>query len=186
MRKILPILFVPIFILIFFFAPESECADVARIHVIANSDSEEDISVKMRVAEAVSELLRDKKFDDMKKLEEGLRESLPEITAVCNKTLRESGMEYSAEAEVGVRNFKKTSLGTDSFPEGDYLSLVVTLGGGNGHNWWSVLLPDISFEASMASGEDGRWGKTVVLGDGRIVKIRSVVYDIFKLMLTKM
>lgn len=184
MKYLLPFFSVAL-ILIFFFAPESECADVARVHVIANSDSEEDISVKLKVAEAVSELLRDNKFDDMKGIETGLEESLPEITAVCNETLADSGMEYFAEATVEVRHFEKTPLGTDSFPEGDYLSLVVTLGEGKGHNWWSVLFPDISFEASLASGEDGRLGRTVVLGDGRIVKIRSLIYDIFKLMLTK-
>lgn len=185
MRKILPILFVTLLVLLFFFTPESECADVARIHVIANSDSEEDIYVKLRVAEAVAELLSDNKFDDMKSIEAGMLESLPEVTAVCNKTLADNGMDYTACAEVGVYHFEKKSLGADSFPEGDYLSLVVTLGEGGGHNWWSVMFPDISFEASMAMGEDGRRGRTVVLGDGRIVKIRSVIYDIFKLMLTK-
>lgn len=184
MKKIL-LIFFALLLVIFAVSADTSNADVARIHVIANSDSEEDIAVKLKVAESVAELLSDKKFDSMQSIEEGLRESLSQITEISNKTLVDNGMDYFATAEVGVRHFDKKSLDGSGFPEGNYLALTIVLGDGRGHNWWSVMFPDVSLEASLSMGEEGSGGKTVVLGGKTIVKIRCLIFDLCNYVLTK-
>ena len=78
-----------------------------------------------------------------------------------------------------MRHFDRKSLGSSSFPEGDYLALTVTLGEGKGHNWWSVMFPEITLGASLSLGEEGSVGKTVIMSDGGIVRIRSLLFDVF-------
>ena len=152
--------------------------EVARIHILANSDSSRDREVKMKVAGAVEELLREECFDSMETLEKGLRDYLPEIERRADEVLREEGFSYSARGEVGIKHFEKRGLKNASFPEGEYLTLTLTLGEGKGENFWSVMFPNVSIGASLASGEEGR-GRTAVLGGGMIVKVRCLILDIF-------
>lgn len=184
MKYILPI-FSALLLIAFAVCADAPDADVARIHVIANSDSEEDVALKMKVAEGITQLLCDGSFDSLESVGTGLEERLDEIVSVSNGILDQWGADYGSRAEVGVRYFDRQSLGTDAFPEGEYLALTVTLGEGKGHNWWSVIFPDVSLEASLALGEDGRFGKTVVSGSGAVVKIRCLIFDLCNFILTK-
>lgn len=159
--------------------------ETARIHVIANSDSKEDIAIKLEVADSIRELLADRRFESIEDIEDGLRASLDEITEVSNGTLLRLGADYMASAEVSVRYFDRKTLGNSAFPEGEYTALTVTLGEGRGHNWWSVMFPEVSLGASLAMGEEGGRGRTVILGDGTIVKIRCLIIDFCDYILTK-
>ncbi len=177
MRYILPIILS--LVLLIAFIPKGEAGEVARVHVIANSDSTEDIAIKMKVAEAVTELLKNERFDSLDSIEKGLSDRLDEIEEAVGDVLQEEGALYGSSAEVGVRHFDRKSLGNSSFPEGDYLALTVTLGEGKGHNWWSVMFPEITLGASLSLGEEGSVGKTVIMSDGGIVRIRSLIFDVF-------
>ncbi len=184
MKHIIPI-FLIILVFVFAFAGEGSTLDIARVHVVANSDSERDIEIKGEVAEGVVEILKDESFADAEDIEAGLTELLPEIERVSNEALALLGADYTARAEVGVRYYDKKSLGSSAFPAGEYLSLVVTLGEGAGHNWWSVLFPEISTQASLAMGEAGNAGKNICVGGGSIVKIRCLIIDLYNFILTK-
>lgn len=152
--------------------------EVARIHILANSDKKEDRDVKMKVAEAVEELLREERFDSMATLEKGLSEYLDDIEKRADEVLREEGFSYSAQAEVGMKHFEKRELRHASFPEGEYLTLTVKLGEGKGENFWSVMFPRVALGASLASGEEGR-GKTAIIGGETVVRLRCLILDIF-------
>ncbi len=184
MKKIL-LIFTAFLLVIFACLTDTENADLARIHVIANSDSAEDVEAKMRVSDAVTQLLKKETFDSMESIESGLNERLDKIISTSDRILKECGMNYVSSAHVGVRYFDKKTLGNSSFPPGDYLALTVTLGEGMGHNWWSVIFPDVSLEASLAMGEQGSVGKTVILGNSSIVKIRCLFFDFYNYILTK-
>ncbi len=166
-------------------APDVPSADMARIHVVANSDSEADIAIKMKVADGVSELLKNEKFESLESIRKGLESRLGEIESECNRILGGLSAGYTASVSLDVRYFDKKSLGNSMFSEGEYLALVVTLGSGGGHNWWSVIFPDVSLEASLALGEEGSAGKSIVIGGESIVKIRCLIFDLYKFILTK-
>ena len=179
MKYILPLLLCAV-LLIFAFNNTSKECDLARIHIIANSDSKEDIALKMKVSDSVAKLLEKEKFNDIESLEKGLEEKLPEIIDIAEKTVKSEAYEYEVKGEVGTRYFEKKELSGSMLPEGEYLSLIITLGEGKGHNWWSVLFPDVTFGASLALGEEGKGGKTVFFEGIGLVKIRSLLLDIFR------
>lgn len=179
------LIFIALLLFAFGVSADTHTADVARIHVIANSDSDEDIYVKMKVAEEIKAILSDEKFDSMEDIKNGLEARIEKIVEAADRVLLENGADYSAAAEVGTKHFDKKSLGNSAFPEGDYTALTVTLGDGKGHNWWSVVFPDISLEASLSMGEEGSCGKTVIIGGDTVVKIRCLIFDLFNLLLTK-
>lgn len=181
MRYIVPLILA--FVLLMVIIPKGETGEVARVHVVANSDSGEDIEIKMKVVGELTSLLKNEKFDSLDSIEKGLSDKLSKIEDRAISILEESGVTYGASAEVGVRHFDRKSLGSSSFPEGDYLALIVTLGEGKGHNWWSVIFPEISLEASLSLGEEGSGGKTVIMGDGTVVRIRSLLFDVFRRLL---
>ena len=176
--KYLFIVFLTLILLIFSFANKDAIPDVARIHVVANSDSARDIEIKMEVAKEISRLIGEESFDSTEKIGEGLKKRLPEIEKTAMQVLEKSSADYGAVAEVGVRYFDKKSLGNSSFPKGEYTALIITLGKGEGHNWWSVIFPDLSFKASLASGEEGGKGKTVVIGGDTVVKLRCFLREL--------
>ena len=164
--------------LIFAFGAKDTPPDVARIHVIANSDSTRDIEIKMEVAGEISRLIEEESFDSTEKIREYLEKKLPKIEEITMDILEKNSVGYGAAAEVEVRYFDKKSLGNSSFPEGEYTALIITLGEGEGHNWWSVIFPDLSFRASLASGEEGGKGKTIVVGGNTVVKLRCFLREL--------
>lgn len=179
MKYLLPILIVSVF-LIFAFLGEGDIPEVARIHVIANSDDAEDVAVKMKVKERVADIIGDYTFSSLDEMEKGLNESLDEVLDGVEEVLREENAPYGAVGEVGVRRFEKRTLSASAFPEGDYLALVVTLGKGEGHNWWSVMFPEISIGASLAFGEEGEGGRWMAVGGENALVVRCLIVDIVK------
>ncbi len=177
MKYFLPIFFA-LTVITVMLAPQSDESDMARIHVVANSDSERDIEIKLKVARRVRELLKDEKFDSLDSIRTGLEKKLDTIRLESDRVLGECGAGYSTTVELGVRSFESKTLDGSLYPGGDYLALTLTLGKGEGHNWWSVIFPDVSMGASLALGEEGSVGKTVILGDNRVVKLRSLLLDI--------
>lgn len=152
-----------------------EEGDIARIHILANSNLENDREIKMKVANEVGVVFSEREFDN---LEEGLSSIAGEVEKVANEVLLREGAEYPARVEVGRRRFESRALSGALFPEGEYLTLTVILGEGKGENFWSVIFPRVALGASFARGEEGR-GKTAVIGGEAIVKMRCLLFEIF-------
>lgn len=123
--------------------------DVFRLHVIANSDSDEDQALKLRVRNAVLEAGADIFGDaasaaDAKKLSE---ENLSLFEAAAAAEIAESGYDYPVSCEVGTVHFDKRVYGSAELPEGDYSALRVIIGEGKGKNWWCVMFPALCLPA---------------------------------------
>ena len=114
-----------------------------RLHVIANSDSEEDQAVKLKVRDAVLERISEY---DAKSKEEALLliENDRELLAkIANDELKRNGFADTVSIEIGkeaypVRNYEGFSL-----PAGEYTSVRIIIGEGKGENWWCVLFPPL-------------------------------------------
>lgn len=132
--------------------------DFIRFHVIANSDSEEDQQLKLKVRDAVlakinSELVREAMAQeltsqtrvslDLEQSRKYIQENLPEIEKTAEKVVRENGYEYPVKAVLGVRWIPQKSYGNVIFPSGNYEALNITIGEGDGQNWWCVLFPPL-------------------------------------------
>lgn len=123
-----------------------------RFHVLANSDSEEDQALKLKVRDAVIDYL-----------ETGLRESnskeetrayilqhLPQITDVAGRTLRAAGSSQKLQVVLGESEFPTKSYGSVTLPAGRYESLRIEIGDAQGHNWWCVMFPTLCFVEETA------------------------------------
>lgn len=124
----------------------SACAPTPfRLHVIANSDSDEDQQIKLQVRDALLDATKTGiiECENANQAQEYIEENLEIIEKTANETLAESGFDYSAKAEVGRFHFPEKTYQDVTYPEGDYQALEVTLGSGEGHNWWCVMFPPL-------------------------------------------
>lgn len=130
-----------------------------RMHIVANSDSDADQEVKLRVRNAVVTWLSEN-MDTAATKDEAIifiTEHQTEITATANQVLAEQGYDYRAEVSVGISHFPGKVYGDFYLPAGDYDALKIVLGEGAGHNWWCIAFPALCLfgnaEYEDASGE---------------------------------
>ena len=134
------------FILVYTYAdePENQYEGVIRLHVIANSDSAEDQSLKLKVRdEIIKEVGSLENSQSISQSRNYLKTHLGRMEQVAAEVIRENGKEYTAKADLGVRWIPAKTYGDMYFPAGNYEALNVTLGEGQGHNWWCVLFPPL-------------------------------------------
>ena len=117
--------------------------NVIRLHVIANSDSEEDQAMKLRVRDRILDLVGERLADAETKADAEVKMNaiLPEIEAAAAEVIAEEGCGYTVSAVLSPEMYPRKSYGTVTLPAGEYTSLRVVIGEGEGHNWWCVLFP---------------------------------------------
>lgn len=127
--------------------------DCVRIHVRADSNSESDQNVKMKVVEKVVEYLTPHlaKCKTSQEAKAEISAILDEIEAVADKVLCENGKGYRAKASLRKEKFPTRNYNGIAFDGGIYDALIVELGSGKGDNWWCVAFPPLCFVPSEAS-----------------------------------
>ena len=121
-----------------------------RLHVVANSDAPEDQAAKLRVKDAVVSMLEET-MEAMPTVEEArvyLETRLPQIEETANRVLKELGSGLEAVVTFARERFPTREYDTFRLPAGVYQALRITIGAGEGHNWWCVLFPSLCVPAS--------------------------------------
>ena len=121
-----------------------------RLHVIANSDSERDQEVKLKVRDAILEevTLLTKNCNNISEARKKVSENLPKLSEVAKSVLSENGFDYGAEAELSDVFFPTKYYDGFSLPAGEYNALRIKLGKASGKNWWCVLFPPLCISAA--------------------------------------
>ena len=137
---------------------ESEIYDsVLRLHVLANSDSEEDQNLKLKVRDALLESSCEL-FESCPTREDAIlkvNENIEYLEAVAASVIEDEGYTYPVSIELGEEVYPTKSYEGFCFPSGSYVSLQVIIGNGEGQNWWCVLFPPMCLSAaSTANAED--------------------------------
>lgn len=130
--------------------------NIVRLHVVANSNSGEDQAVKLLVRDAVLEEAS-RWYQEASSMEEAsaaLCVHLESIGSAAQAVLREQGFSYSARAELTEMYFPTRSYETFTLPAGTYRTLRITLGEGEGKNWWCVVFPALCLPAAQERGDD--------------------------------
>ena len=136
---------------------------VVRLHILANSDSEEDQALKLRVRDRVLERATEllEQTGDRREAADVLQSHLPELERIAAEEISDCGYEYDVTAEVANTMFPTKEYDGFTLPAGEYLALRIIIGEGNGHNWWCVVFPPLCTAASsdvartaMAAGLD--------------------------------
>lgn len=130
--------------------------ELIRLHVVANSDSESDQYLKLRVRDAVTESLQEEMANiaDTDQAKEYLREKLPQIQQIAVSTLRDLGCEDSVAVSLCRETFDTRHYETFSLPAGVYDALRIVIGEGKGQNWWCVVFPSLCLPAASEAVED--------------------------------
>lgn len=129
-------------------AVTTDIADsVFRLHVIANSNSDEDQNLKYIVRDKVIEYMSSISQNASSKEEviKIAKANLDKIQAIAAQTIRDNGYAYSVNVEVGNFSFPSKRYGDITLPPGYYDALRIKIGKAEGQNWWCVMFPPLCF-----------------------------------------
>ena len=130
---------------------QDELADkVVRLHVLANSDSEEDQALKLKVRDVVLERATAilEQSADRREAESRLRGELLELERIAAEEIAAEGYNYPVTVELENTDFPTKEYDGFTLPAGEYLALRVIVGEGQGQNWWCVVFPPLCTAAS--------------------------------------
>ncbi|AZK45858.1 stage II sporulation protein R [Paenibacillus lentus] len=128
-----------------------------RLRILANSDRPGDQVIKRRVRDAIVEQMNGwvQQLEHPLSLTEArqiIENNLALVEDTVKQTLEKSGKTYTYQVELGMVSFPTKMYGGAVYPAGEYEALRVTLGKGEGKNWWCVLFPPLCF-VDAGSGE---------------------------------
>ena len=138
---------------------EKECdgirEKVMRLHVIANSDSEADQTLKLKVRDRIlseSEAVFSPS-ENLREAERDVEENMDELKACAEKAVKAEGYSYNVKVSFEPSYFPTRTYENVTLPAGYYKSLKVIIGEGEGRNWWCVLFPPMCLPAAMKEEE---------------------------------
>lgn len=118
-----------------------------RIHVRANSNEEQDQSIKYAVRDEAVEFLTPlvKSAKSVEDAKNALSVALEELENRTNALLKKEGFCYLASARIAREYFPTRVYEGLTLNAGEYLALIIELGSGEGQNWWCVVYPPLCF-----------------------------------------
>ena len=136
---------------------ESEIYDsVVRLHVLANSDSEGDQALKLKVRDAIIEVTGEAVKDCRTQAEAiaAIGGVMDVIESAAREVIAREGYDYDVAVEIGEEYYPTKTYESCAFPEGTYVSLRVLIGDAVGQNWWCCLFPPLCLSAATPEDEE--------------------------------
>lgn len=121
--------------------------EAIRLRILANSDGEKDQYVKRLIRDRVNEQITEwvKNLTSVTVARKTIKENLPALETIAKEVLKEEGVNESVHVEFGKVEFPTKLYGQFLYPAGEYEAVLITLGKGEGANWWCVLFPPLCF-----------------------------------------
>jgi len=118
-----------------------------RFHVIANSDSPEDQTLKLKVRDQILKAIGPvlEKSRSKEESKEILKNNLDLIKSIAEREIARNGQSYSVSVALGRSLFPAKMYSNITLPPGEYDALEVVIGDGGGKNWWCVMFPPLCF-----------------------------------------
>ena len=122
--------------------------DTLRLHILANSDSEEDQNLKIEIRDLLLGKYADvlKSYSSVNEAIEESKNLLSEIENDVSEWLRARGYDYTAKITITKEWYDTRNYESYTLPRGIYNSLRVIIGEGEGKNWWCVMYPPLCLE----------------------------------------
>ena len=130
---------------------------ILRLHVIANSDSDEDQCLKLSVRDRVLEYCADI-FDGSVNIENAVDRIAPKLDMIKDEAesfIKDNGYDYRVNVSLSEEYFTTRTYENVTLPAGRYLALRIIIGEGAGHNWWCVMFPPMCLPAAEKRDELG-------------------------------
>lgn len=170
---------------------EAEIYDsVLRLHVLANSDSDEDQALKLRVRDSIlnaaAPIIAD--CNTREDAIAAISNATPTLLSSARECIEREGFEYDVQIELCEESYPTRSYESFCFPSGEYLSLRVLIGDAAGQNWWCVLFPPLCLSAATEQSDAEQAFIAVGLTDDQykiITETDSTTYQVrFKILET--
>ena len=124
--------------------------DVFRLHILANSDTDEDQNLKLKVRDAVLEYT-EKLYKNSNTKEEAevlTSKNLQNIANVAKQVIVDNGYNYNVTCQIEDVYFNTRTYENVTMPSGTYRALQIKIGNAKGENWWCVMYPSLCVGAS--------------------------------------
>lgn len=151
-------------------------SETLRLHIIANSDSEEDQTLKLKVRDRILEATGELFADVSGKTEAvaAAEYSSDDIKKIAEEVIAEEGFDYSVRVEVTEMWFETRTYDEFTLPAGDYDAVRIIIGAGEGKNWWCVMYPALCVPGAEENIE--KYGKNsgFITGSGYEIRFKIV------------
>ncbi|MFJ5623580.1 stage II sporulation protein R [Peribacillus loiseleuriae] len=121
--------------------------EAIRLRILANSDLEADQVVKRHIRDEVNKEITTW-VEDLTSLDEArtiISSNIPQIQKIAERIIAEKGLNQAVTVKFGQAEFPTKLYGQYLYPAGEYEAIVITIGAGEGANWWCVLFPPLCF-----------------------------------------
>lgn len=157
---------------------------VFRLHILANSDSEEDQSLKYKVRDGLLDYTSSL-FSECGSKEEAIQTASDNIECIrerAQEIVNENGYDYPVDAYVTNMSFDTRVYDDFTLPAGEYDALRIVIGKAEGHNWWCVLFPALCINASGDNDISGLMneGEESIVRDSGEYEVRFKVVEFFE------
>lgn len=136
--------------------------DSIRLRVIANSNSKQDQSLKKEVTKRIINELKQNQKETLEETREYIKKSLPTYEEIIKQALQDNSKEQEFQISYGNNYFPEKEYDNIIYEEGEYESLVVSLGKGSGKNFWCVLFPPLCFIDEKEDIQYTSWIKEII------------------------
>lgn len=147
---------------------EARLHQAVRVHFIANSDRPYDQHLKLQVRDQVLKMVTPgvAAVSNRQEAVAYIQSNLPQLQMVAAKEVALRGYDYPVKVAIGEQEYGWRTSGGVIFTPGSYTALTVTIGQGQGHNWWGVIYPPFG----VVSEESNNAG----------VELRCKIWDVAK------
>lgn len=129
---------------------EEKPQEVLRLHILANSDSEEDQTLKYDLRDYMLSEFSDV-FGSCESFEQSMyaaTERRTEIEEKANEFVHSKGYDYDVKCEVAKTYFTTRKYENVTLPAGEYTAVRLLIGNAEGRNWWCVMFPPLCLPAA--------------------------------------
>lgn len=121
--------------------------ELIRFHVIANSDTQEDQNLKLKIKNKVIDYLypylnASQSLEQSRKI---IKDKMEEVKKLAEQVIKDNNYSYGVKTELSRENFPEKSYGKITLPQGNYEAFRIIIGSGQGKNWWCVMFPPLCF-----------------------------------------
>ncbi len=120
--------------------------DIFRLHVVANSNNISDQITKLKISKKIENYIDslniDNQINEKQDYINEIKSHMSNILAISDNTLKENNLDYTAYAKLGNISYDQKEAANISMEQGNYDSLEIILGKGEGKNFWSIIFPN--------------------------------------------
>ena len=151
-------------------------SETLRLHIIANSDSEADQELKLKVRDAVLEATGELFAEVSGKTEAiaAAEYSANDIKAIAENVIISEGFDYSVQVEITEMWFETRNYDNFTLPAGDYDAVRIIIGDGEGKNWWCVMYPALCLPGAEEAIEKYAENSGFVSGNGYEIRFKII------------